>query len=77
MGKLGIILLLVVVALIWFRLKAAKSTSTSASEPAGSSEQMIQCKRCGVHLPLAEAVEDAHGGRFCSQSHRDSETDSR
>ena len=76
MGKLGIILLLVVAALIWFRLKAAKSASTSASEPARGSEQMVQCKRCGVHLPLAEAVEDARGGRFCSDSHRDDETDS-
>jgi uncharacterized protein len=33
-----------------------------------SPEQMVACRRCGVYLPLAEAVQQ-DGRHYCSREH--------
>ena len=43
----------------------------SAKQSAESTPQaMLACVHCGVHLPQAEAVQDAAGRPFCSEAHR-------
>ena len=34
-------------------------------------EAMIDCSRCGVHLPASEALRDAAGRPYCCAEHRD------
>ncbi|HVL77490.1 MAG TPA: PP0621 family protein [Noviherbaspirillum sp.] len=33
-------------------------------------EPMVQCARCGVHVPVSESVGDQSGRVFCSSEHR-------
>jgi uncharacterized protein len=37
--------------------------------PAAGSEDMVQCARCGVHLPRSESI-TAQGTFFCSAEHQ-------
>jgi uncharacterized protein len=34
-------------------------------------EAMIDCARCGLHLPASEALRDAAGRPYCCAEHRD------
>ena len=34
-------------------------------------EAMIDCARCGVHLPASEALRDGAGRPYCCAEHRD------
>ncbi len=71
-GKLIFFLILVVLAYGFIRSAARASRGGDlprrrpAEEPA---EAMKACARCGLHLPLSEAIE-ADGRFFCSQEHR-------
>jgi len=40
----------------------------SRSGPAGSSEAMVQCAHCGIHLPRSDALL-INGQTWCSQEH--------
>lgn len=66
-----LIVVVVVVVVLWllFRSKAEKPVSR---KPVGESapQAMVQCARCGVHLPRADALLDHRGGAFCSEAHR-------
>ena len=33
-------------------------------------QAMLACVHCGIHLPQAEALQDAEGRAFCSEAHR-------
>ncbi|MCC9595586.1 MULTISPECIES: PP0621 family protein [unclassified Rubrivivax] len=33
-------------------------------------QEMVECARCGVHLPADEALADVAGRRYCSEAHR-------
>ncbi|RJG03731.1 PP0621 family protein [Noviherbaspirillum sedimenti] len=33
-------------------------------------EPILQCARCGLHVPASEAVTHASGSVFCSEEHR-------
>lgn len=37
--------------------------------PAGATEDMVRCERCGIHLPRSESVV-AQGKHYCSVEHR-------
>ena len=75
-----LILLLVIVVVGWLTIgrrrrppgagkPAAKSVPPQA--PAQAPPQaMLACVHCGVHLPQAEALQDAAGRPFCSEAHR-------
>ncbi len=69
-----ILLLLAVVGLaLWFlRSKDRGRGDGRPREPrAGKGPQtMLACAHCGVHLPQAEAVQDADGRVYCSDAHR-------
>jgi uncharacterized protein len=43
-----------------------------APKPAGgTTDIMVACAHCGVHLPASEAVRNGQGDAFCSPAHRD------
>ena len=78
MGKIALILVAIIAALIWFRLKAGGGAAKPAKRgPPAQPVQMVACAQCGVHLPTTEALIDATGRRFCTASHRDAAADAR
>lgn len=48
---------------------AAKPEATKSAKAAAPAT-MIGCAHCGVHLPADDALRDAAGRPFCSDSHR-------
>ena len=72
MGKLALLVVAVIVALIWFRIKAGRARERETRPGSGRlPEQMVACAHCGVHLPATEAVRDSSGREFCSGAHLD------
>jgi uncharacterized protein len=72
-GKIALIFLLVLAAMIWLRIKARRESANEASRPAGKSEIMLTCAHCGIHLPSSEAMTDRAGRTFCCAEHRDAQ----
>jgi uncharacterized protein len=69
--------LMVICALIAWIARAKKKASHLASRPSAaaagkldSSEPMLQCVQCGVHIPASEAVTHAPDVAFCCEEHR-------
>ncbi|MDH2915569.1 MAG: PP0621 family protein [Gallionella sp.] len=58
----------VIVAVYWL-LKTYRKQSPKQDAPATSSEDMVRCAQCGVHLPKSEAIQSS-GNLFCSEAHR-------
>lgn len=63
----------------WYLSKSAKSSSPSqeasaanehSSQAESSTEKMVSCAQCGIHLPLSEAVLGTDTLHFCSEAHR-------
>jgi uncharacterized protein len=47
------------------------SAATEQSPGAGAStEKMVSCAHCGIHLPLSESVQGVGALHFCSDEHR-------
>jgi uncharacterized protein len=69
-----LLVLVVVVVIGWLLLGRRGSSGAGASSrgkpPATPPATMIACAHCGVHLPAAEAVNDAKGQSYCSDAHR-------
>ena len=76
MGKLALLVVAVIAALLWFRYKAgAEGRAARAREREQATarpqvDSMVRCAHCGVHLPSGEASLDAQGEPFCSPAHR-------
>jgi len=57
--------------LVYWILKSFRrrvDRNRSAAPPAGG-ESMVQCARCGVHLPRSESI-PAQGRHYCSPEHQ-------
>lgn len=55
------------------RVKSALSNAKRDSRQnarGDAAETMLQCARCGIHVPASEAIIDAAGVAFCSEEHR-------
>lgn len=48
----------------------ASAASESSPEAGESTEKMVSCAHCGIHLPLSESVQGAAALHFCSDEHR-------
>ena len=48
----------------------ASSATDQAPEAAASTEKMVACAHCGIHLPLSESVQGTGALHFCSNEHR-------
>lgn len=51
-------------------LSKAADRSSRESAPSQAAEAMLQCARCGMHIPASEALIDAAGSAFCCEEHR-------
>lgn len=75
MGKLGLLLLLIVALLLWFkwqsRIKDAGPRRGPRGPSAGPAQKMLPCHACGTHVPAQEAVYDAEGRSYCCGAHAD------
>lgn len=63
-----LIFLFAVIAVVYWLLKSYLKQPTKPAEPK-SSEDMVRCAQCGVHLPKSESIL-AGGEYFCSDAHR-------
>ncbi|MBC7513521.1 MAG: hypothetical protein H7234_03685 [Herminiimonas sp.] len=75
--KLGLWLLIAVVAFIWFnhakkqRLKnRMRGTARAAADVNADAERILACAHCGLHVPASDALVDTAGARFCCEAHR-------
>ena len=64
-----LLFLFVVIAVVYWLLRSYRKQSTKQDAPAASSEDMVRCAQCGVHLPKSEATVSA-GKFFCGEVHR-------
>jgi uncharacterized protein len=76
MGKIALMFIVVIAALIWFRFNASRQArrderAAPPPPPGGAPERMVACAGCGLHLPANEAVTDGTGRVFCGIAHRD------
>jgi uncharacterized protein len=68
---------IVFLVMAWIMRSKNAASQAGASQPGspapGRSKQpeaMLQCDRCGLHVPASEAVRHAPGAVFCSEEHR-------
>jgi uncharacterized protein len=63
------------IALVWWivrsRVRAGRPPERPNPPPPPQAERMVDCARCGVHLPSSETVSDAAGRSYCCAAHRD------
>ncbi len=64
-----LLFLFAVIAVVYWLLKTYRKQSPKQDAPAASSENMVICAQCGVHLPKSEATASA-GRFFCGEAHR-------
>ena len=69
-----LILLLVVLAVVWFwrngRNAGAPRGNPPKKEPPPLPQDMVQCPVCLVHLPRADALPGPDGQLYCCTEHR-------
>lgn len=63
-----LIFFIAIIAVVYFLLRSyRKSAPKNDVQP--SSEEMVRCAECGVHLPKSESI--LSGGEFfCCEAHR-------
>lgn len=63
-----LLFLLAVVIVVYLLLRSYRRQGPKQDAPA-SSEEMVRCVQCGVHLPKSESIL-AGGNFYCSDAHR-------
>ena len=63
------------IALVWWLVKPRPRVPPPAGgAPRGNAarelERMVDCARCGLHLPASDALRDAEGRDYCCAEHR-------
>ncbi len=71
-----VVLLLIVLAVVWFIQAKGKRAAPSASQqrpqrgaPPGLPQDMVECPVCLVHLPRSEALPGPNGQLYCCSEH--------
>lgn len=64
-----LLFLFAVIAVVYWLLKTYRKQSPKQDVSTSSSEDMVRCAQCGVHLPKSEAMLSA-GKFFCGEAHR-------
>jgi uncharacterized protein len=67
-----LIFLAVAIALVYWLLRSFRN-KTDIENPSSSSEDMVSCARCGVHLPRSECIKEGDNC-YCCEAHRRGET---
>ncbi|MDB5872952.1 MAG: hypothetical protein JWQ07_2394 [Ramlibacter sp.] len=66
-----LILLLVVLAVVWFWRGSRRADSAARGKPDTPQQQdMVQCPVCSVHLPRSDALPGPGGQLYCCAEHR-------
>ncbi len=79
--KFLVLLLVLVIAFAWLSMNRRRERgerrddTPPAPPPAaprsdGRPQAMLACAHCGVHLPAGDALRDAGGRAYCTESHR-------
>ena len=66
MKRLGMII--AIVAVVYLLIRSYRKKAPQQDKP--TTEDMVRCAQCGVHLPKGESIE-ADGKFFCGAEHRD------
>ncbi len=64
-----LIFLIAIIALVYLLIKSYKRKIPEKKPD--TTEDMVRCLQCGVHLPAGECIRDGEHV-FCSKAHRDS-----
>lgn len=65
----------IVIAFVWWAWRRSRSAAAKQQPPAAPTTQdMVTCAHCGVHLPHDEAVTGTRG-QYCSTAHRNAAGD--
>ena len=67
--KFLLLLVVVLVGAVWWRLQKRVKKPSSPPTENPSTERMVHCERCGLHLPQTDAIA-ADGVFFCSKEHQ-------
>ena len=65
--------ILLIVGLWWLmrpRPRLPPGSPAARRPSARTPEAMVDCARCGLHLPASEALRDADGRAYCCAEHR-------
>lgn len=65
------LLLAIVIYVAWRIWQARQRADAAAAAPEPAVEAMVACARCGVHLPVSEALVAGDGRAYCCAAHRD------
>jgi uncharacterized protein len=68
-----LILLIVVLAVVWYWRKARDAAPGDAPPQNGAAplqQDMVQCPVCSVHLPRSDALPGPDGQLYCCAEHR-------
>lgn len=63
------LLFLLAVAIVVYLLLRSFRRQAPKQDVSDSSEEMVRCAKCGVHLPKSESIL-AGGNFYCSDAHR-------
>lgn len=63
------LLFLLAVAIVVYLLLRSFRRQAPKQDVSDSSEEMVRCVKCGVHLPKSESIL-AGGNFYCSDAHR-------
>ena len=61
------------VLVLWFlhgKKAKLKSDASPSRQRGDTTEAIVQCAVCGVHIPRSEALTSGNGQVFCSDEHR-------
>jgi uncharacterized protein len=67
--KLILTLLVVFIGLAWWNGRR-RGEVAAAKAQARPMQQMVSCARCGLHLPLADAIAAEAGLHYCGRDHQ-------
>lgn len=60
----------IVIGFVWWAWRRSRSQATPQTPPAApTTQEMVTCAHCGVHLPRDEAVTGTRG-QYCGTAHR-------
>ncbi|MCA6218864.1 hypothetical protein KGA65_20165 [Ideonella sp. B7] len=72
MARILLLLVAVVLGLAWAtrRRDSGPTVGTPKRPEAPRLQAMVRCAHCQLHLPAAEALQDAEGRWYCCEAHR-------
>jgi uncharacterized protein len=64
-----LLLIGLILIVLWFFRSPSRRSGTARAPAERQPERMVQCARCGVHLPESESIRDGDV-HYCCDEHR-------